>query len=225
VPRNQYDHRGRHDGRKDADRRRSLIRRYRQADHRRAGNWSGTRRPQSWAAPHEQLFRCDMLRLSRVTRGLARATDSTGGGFMRDVISAPAPGLDLRRCRGAACPSRASHPNSATRRHHREGLKVCGLAAGGSRIRTFRPSPDSSSPSWWSGAWKPNGGPEGSFSVPGPLVRIHLPPAKSPRRILLRSRDRTDGSNPLSSCGESCTPSAGTGVGRWPADRRRGIQS
>ena len=56
---------------------------------------------------------------------------------MRDVISAPAPGLDLRRCRGAACPSRASHPNSATRRHHREGLKVCGLAAGGSRIRTI----------------------------------------------------------------------------------------
>ena len=63
---------------------------------------------------------------------------------MRDVISGPAPGLDLRRCRGAACPSRASHPNSATRRHHREGLKVCGLAAGGSRIRTFRPSPDRS---------------------------------------------------------------------------------
>ena len=59
---------------------------------------------------------------------------------MRDVISGPAPGLDLRRCRGAACPSRASHPNSATRRHHREGLKVCGLAAGGSRIRTLGPS-------------------------------------------------------------------------------------
>src|SRR5215472_16865654 len=33
-------------------------------------------------------------------RGLARATDSTGGGFMRDVISAPAPGLDLRRVYG-----------------------------------------------------------------------------------------------------------------------------
>ena len=156
MPRNQYDHRGRHDGRKDADRRRSLIRRYRQADHRRAGNWSGTRRPQSWAAPHEQLFRCDMLRLSRVTRGLARATDSTGGGFMRDVISGPAPGLDLRRCRGAACPSRASHPNSATRRHHREGLKVCGLSGGGRWIRTIGPSRDGS-PRRLNGATLPSG--------------------------------------------------------------------
>ena len=46
---------------------------------------------------------------------------------MRDVISAPAPGLDLRRCRGAACPSRASHPeqrNEASSPRGTESLRT-----------------------------------------------------------------------------------------------------
>ena len=41
----------------------------------------------------------------------------------------------------------------------------------------------SASPSWWSRARKPHGAPEGSFSVAGPIVRIHLPPAVSLRTI------------------------------------------
>ena len=118
---------------------------------------------------------------------------------MRDVISAPAPGLDLRRCRGAACPSRASHPNSATRRHHREGLKVCGLAAGGNRIRTIGPAPAKALLGVANRRRRherrrhlqvqvrdgdaylerlPVGFP---FAV-GPRVRIRLPPGKSPLR-------------------------------------------
>jgi hypothetical protein len=35
------------------------------------------------------------------------------------------------------CSSRASRSNSQRGRHHREGLKVCGLSAGESWIRTF----------------------------------------------------------------------------------------
>src|SRR6516162_6892137 len=34
----------------------------------------------------------------------------------------------------------SARPDSATRRHHREGRKVCGLADGGRRIRTSGPS-------------------------------------------------------------------------------------
>jgi hypothetical protein len=56
-----------------------------------------------------------------------------------------------------------------------------GLTGGGSWIRTFVPLRISASPSWWSRARKPHGAPEGSFSVAGPLVRIHLPPANSIR--------------------------------------------
>src|SRR6516162_1868391 len=41
----------------------------------------------------------------------------------------------------------------------------------------------SASPSWWSRARKPHGAPEPSFSVAGPIVRIHLSPAESPRTI------------------------------------------
>src|SRR5271169_1388276 len=46
----------------------------------------------------------------------------------------------------------------------------------------------SASPSWWSRARKPHGAPERSFSVAGPIVRIHLPPPASranfqPRRL------------------------------------------
>jgi hypothetical protein len=37
--------------------------------------------------------------------------------------------------------SRASRPNIQRGRHHREGLKVCGLSGGGNRIRTIGPAP------------------------------------------------------------------------------------
>jgi hypothetical protein len=37
----------------------------------------------------------------------------------------------------AFCSSRASRLNSQRGRHHREGLKVCGLSGGGNWIRTF----------------------------------------------------------------------------------------
>jgi hypothetical protein len=39
------------------------------------------------------------------------------------------------------------------------------------------------SPSWWSRARKPHGAPVPSFSVAGPIVRIHLPPADSPSLV------------------------------------------
>ena len=65
----------------------------------------------------------------------------------------------------------------------------------------------SASPSWWSRARKPHGAPEGSFSVAGPIVRIHLPPAESPRPSvpagLHSSLSWTESSNPASSSGES----------------------
>ena len=37
----------------------------------------------------------------------------------------------------------------------------------------------SASPCWWSRTRKPHSASEGSFSVAGPIVRIHLPPAES----------------------------------------------
>jgi hypothetical protein len=47
----------------------------------------------------------------------------------------------------------------------------------------FVPLGISASQSWWSRARKPHGAPEGSFSVAGPIVRIHLPPGESPQTI------------------------------------------
>jgi hypothetical protein len=49
----------------------------------------------------------------------------------------------------------------------------------GAGFELFVPLGISSSPSWWGRARKPHGAPEGSFSVAGPIVRIHLPPAAS----------------------------------------------
>ena len=52
-----------------------------------------------------------------------------------------------------------------------------GLSAGGRRIRTFRPSRDQYLSElvepWAETTWRARGG----FSVAGPIVRIHLPPA------------------------------------------------
>jgi integrase len=48
----------------------------------------------------------------------------------------------------------------------------------------FVPLEISASPSWWSRARKPQGAPERSFSVAGPIVRIHLPPAASQQRTV-----------------------------------------
>jgi len=49
----------------------------------------------------------------------------------------------------------------------------------GDGFELFVPLGISASPSWWSRARKPHGAAEGSFSVAGPIVRIHLPPAES----------------------------------------------
>src|SRR6516225_1603571 len=50
----------------------------------------------------------------------------------------------------------------------------------GDGFELFVPLGISASPSWWSRARKPHGAPEGSFSVAGPIARIHLPPGASP---------------------------------------------
>jgi len=46
-------------------------------------------------------------------------------------------------------------------------------------LELFVPLGISASPSWWRRARKPHGAPQGSFSVAGPIVRIHLPPPGS----------------------------------------------
>jgi hypothetical protein len=96
------------------------------------------------------------------------------------------------------------------------------LMFGGGRIRSSSDSPleeagfelfvplgISASPSWWSRARKPHGAPQGSFSVAGPIVRIHLPPVKSrPRTSRAKSNPLspgTEGSNPALSSGDSAT--------------------
>ena len=43
----------------------------------------------------------------------------------------------------------------------------------------FVPLGVSISPSWWSRARKPHNVPDGNFSLVGPIVRIHFPPAES----------------------------------------------
>jgi len=58
---------------------------------------------------------------------------------------------------------------------HREIIRALEEAG----FELFVPLGISASPSWWSRARKPHGAPEGSFSVAGPIVRIHLPPAAS----------------------------------------------
>jgi len=57
----------------------------------------------------------------------------------------------------------------------------------------FVPLRINASPSGWSRARIPHGAPEGSFSVAGPLVRIHLPPAAS--QVRTRAGRRRSGGN------------------------------
>src|SRR6516165_5607378 len=65
----------------------------------------------------------------------------------------------------------------------------------------FVPLRINASPSGWSRARIPHGAPEGSFSVAGPLVRIHLPPAKSLQTIGSSAAEpiTADGSNAAAS--------------------------
>src|SRR6516225_3194786 len=59
----------------------------------------------------------------------------------------------------------------------RRNLRFADSLLEGDGFELFVPLGISASPSWWSRERKPHGAPEGSFSVAGPMVRIHLPPA------------------------------------------------
>ena len=61
----------------------------------------------------------------------------------------------------------------------RRNLRFADSLLEGDGFELFVPLGISASPSWWSRARKPHGAPERSFSVAGPIVRIHLPPAAS----------------------------------------------
>src|SRR6516165_3373200 len=64
----------------------------------------------------------------------------------------------------------------------------------------FVPLRINASPSGWSRARIPHGAPEGSFSVAGPLVRIHLPPGVSHAnydRVIAALNGATWGSVPI----------------------------
>ena len=65
----------------------------------------------------------------------------------------------------------------------------------GDGFELFVPLGISASPSWWSRARKPHGAPEGSFSVAGPIVRIHLPPAAESGANSSQPKFDADGAN------------------------------
>jgi hypothetical protein len=68
--------------------------------------------------------------------GTAAAFDCANATLPSSLVICGDPELIGLADLSAFCSSRASRPNSQRERHHREGLKVCGLSAGGEWIRT-----------------------------------------------------------------------------------------
>ena len=72
-------------------------------------------------------------------------------------------------------------------RGHPGGGLLLGLAGGGSRIRTFRPFRDQCLSELVDPCAELHVAPERSFSVAGPIVRVHLRPAvNQPNKALSR---------------------------------------